>query len=96
MRALRADVGARYQHAEDLLTDILATRRELIKRPAAIVPPTPAPVAIKPSVASPVVRQPVPVRQHTKEISSGSRFCWHCRKPLPARSERCPFCGETQ
>ena len=24
------------------------------------------------------------------------RFCWHCRKPLHARSDRCPFCGETQ
>ena len=25
-----------------------------------------------------------------------ARFCWHCRKPLHARSDRCPFCGETQ
>ena len=24
------------------------------------------------------------------------RFCWHCRKPLHARSDRCPFCDETQ
>ena len=23
-------------------------------------------------------------------------FCWHCRKPLHARSDRCPFCGEGQ
>jgi len=23
-------------------------------------------------------------------------FCWHCRKPLHARSEMCPFCGERQ
>ena len=23
-------------------------------------------------------------------------FCWHCRKPLHARSDTCPFCGETQ
>ena len=22
------------------------------------------------------------------------RFCWHCRKPLHARTDRCPFCGE--
>ena len=21
-------------------------------------------------------------------------FCWNCRKPLPARSDSCPFCGE--
>jgi len=24
------------------------------------------------------------------------RFCWHCGKPLHARSLRCPFCGESQ
>jgi len=24
------------------------------------------------------------------------RFCWHCRKPLHARTDRCPFCGEAQ
>ena len=23
-------------------------------------------------------------------------FCWHCRKPLHARSDSCPFCGERQ
>jgi eukaryotic-like serine/threonine-protein kinase len=23
-------------------------------------------------------------------------FCWHCRKPLHARSDSCPFCGEKQ
>jgi serine/threonine-protein kinase len=23
-------------------------------------------------------------------------FCWHCRKPLHARNDRCPFCGEPQ
>ena len=27
---------------------------------------------------------------------SGSKFCWQCHKPLPARTDRCPFCGETQ
>ena len=25
-----------------------------------------------------------------------SRFCWHCNKPLHARADRCPFCGEAQ
>jgi eukaryotic-like serine/threonine-protein kinase len=23
-------------------------------------------------------------------------FCWHCRKPLHARADSCPFCGERQ
>jgi eukaryotic-like serine/threonine-protein kinase len=25
-----------------------------------------------------------------------STFCWNCRKPLHARSNSCPFCGESQ
>ncbi len=25
-----------------------------------------------------------------------ARFCWQCRKPLHARTDRCPFCGEGQ
>ncbi len=25
-----------------------------------------------------------------------ARFCWHCRKPLHARADRCPFCEEPQ
>jgi hypothetical protein len=25
-----------------------------------------------------------------------ARFCWQCRKPLHARTDRCPFCNEKQ
>jgi len=25
-----------------------------------------------------------------------ARFCWQCRKPLHARTDRCPFCNENQ
>jgi serine/threonine-protein kinase len=25
-----------------------------------------------------------------------ARFCWHCNKPLHARTDACPFCGERQ
>jgi serine/threonine protein kinase len=25
-----------------------------------------------------------------------AKFCWHCSKPLQARTAQCPFCGETQ
>ena len=28
--------------------------------------------------------------------SPRASFCWHCRKPLHARSNVCPFCGESQ
>jgi serine/threonine-protein kinase len=103
MRALAADVGARYQRAEDILTDLLAARSTVVRRPvAAGAPalqtpharapgrptPTPRPVAARPPGAT-------PSRHHTREAGP-SRFCWHCRKPLPARTAACPFCGETQ
>jgi hypothetical protein len=25
-----------------------------------------------------------------------AKFCWHCSKPLQARTAQCPFCGELQ
>jgi hypothetical protein len=42
-----------------------------------------------------VVRPVSPARVRTREITAG-RFCWNCRKPLPARGGGCPFCGESQ
>jgi len=91
MRALRADVSARYQRAEDLLTDILNARSELVRRtPAAVAAPA-ATEAARPAGT----RRPATSRHQTREISGG-RFCWQCRKPLPTRGGRCPFCGENQ
>jgi len=87
LRALAPEPTARYQRASELLTDILAARE-------------------------PAARRAVPARSgvaagagdHVAEIQSRLRaretlqpsFCWHCRKPLQARTSKCPFCGETQ
>lgn len=35
-------------------------------------------------------------RLKARETPRKERFCWHCRKPLHARSASCPFCGEAQ
>jgi serine/threonine-protein kinase len=89
LKALAADVSARYQQAEELLADLLAARRDLVRRPAAEAVPaaaSPRPVA---------VARPAPVRARVRDVA-GSRFCWHCRKPLPSRGATCPFCGESQ
>jgi serine/threonine protein kinase len=113
MRALAADVSARYQRAEDLLNDLLAGRRDLVRRPPperAVSPPVgvaarssyafvdsePAP-AVPKSVATVRVEAARTSRSRirTREIAT-SRFCWNCRKPLPAKARRCPFCSETQ
>jgi serine/threonine-protein kinase len=98
MRALSADVANRYQHAEQIVTDLLAAR-DLIRRPR---PAVPAAAAHAGSAAAAAPLRPAarpaggtPLRHRTRELGP-SRFCWHCRKPLPARTAACPFCGEAQ
>ncbi len=94
MRAMAPEITNRYQRAPELLNDVLAAR--------ALVQPrrTPQPNTIaKPGgsfsrverhepagIASPARPRDTPL----------ARFCWQCRKPLPARADRCPFCNETQ
>jgi serine/threonine protein kinase len=46
-------------------------------------------------------RAPVRGRRTTRAatadaITRDRRFCWHCRKALHARTDRCPFCNEAQ
>jgi hypothetical protein len=84
MKALAPDVVARYQRASDLLDDLLAARPSTGRR-------TPQKVA---RAASDDV-QSIHNRLKARETPQ-ARFCWHCRKPLHARSSRCPFCGESQ
>ena len=86
LRAMKPDANDRYQRAEDLLKDLLAAR------------PTPArrgsrgTAAGEPSSEADTDRSE---RIRSRETPQ-SRFCWHCRKPLHARTSRCPFCGESQ
>jgi serine/threonine-protein kinase len=94
MRALSGEVGLRYQRAEEFLNDLLSARRELVRRPAAVAAAAGAPGARSTPTPTPP-RRPSVTRMHTRDAAPG-RFCLHCRKPLPARSARCPFCGESQ
>jgi eukaryotic-like serine/threonine-protein kinase len=50
----------------------------------------------KPRRATPDVPREPPASRVQKSEPSGSKFCWQCHKPLHARTDRCPFCGETQ
>jgi len=108
MKALAGQVSGRYQRAEDFLNDLLGVRRTVLRKPAApaaapavpeVAAVSPAQVsnaeAISPAPPRRVVHRQTPARVHTRDTSAG-RFCWHCRKPLPARATRCPFCDETQ
>src|SRR6187401_3192002 len=82
MRALAVDVSARYQRAEDVLTDLLDARRELVRRPA----PEAAAAAgrARPGPPAPPAVRVITPRGRPRDASAG-RFCWNCRKPQPAR-----------
>jgi eukaryotic-like serine/threonine-protein kinase len=82
LKALTADVTQRYQRASDLLTDLLADT-PAPRRRAANRAPREANVA------------EIQSRLRAREAPQPG-FCWHCRKPLQARTAICPFCGESQ
>jgi len=84
LKAMAPDVDARYQHAADVLEDLLhAAERPLGRR-----------TAERQAAATPA--EPAAASWPRTRETPQPRFCWHCRKPLHARSDRCPFCGEVQ
>ena len=85
IKAMAPDVSARYQRARDLLADLLAASGSSRRRTwSAAAVTTPSDEA-----------QRIHQRLRSRETPA-ARFCWHCHKPLPARTEKCPFCGERQ
>jgi putative heme-binding domain-containing protein len=91
MKAVAPDVKNRYQNAGDLLSDLLTARSR--KTPSTIARQTPRTPPLAASSSEDV--QDIHTRLRARETPQ-PRFCWHCRKPLHARSARCPFCGEAQ
>ena len=83
MKAMAPEILARYQRAGELLDDVLAARGSTPRR-------TPRPTPTDSASA-----EDIQTRLKARE-SPQPRFCWHCRKPLHARADRCPFCGEKQ
>ena len=88
LKAMSPDVTSRYQRATDVLADILAAR-------SAAEPPRRTPRAVAAGEMTADGVQDIHTRLKARETPQ-PRFCWHCRKPLHARADRCPFCGETQ
>ncbi len=85
MSALSPDVASRYQRASDLLTDVLAAQ-------------TTAPRKVSSARSAQSANDEVAdmhARLRARDTPT-PRFCWHCRKPLHARNDRCPFCNEVQ
>ena len=88
MRAMAPETGARYQRAADLLEDVLAARPRP-PQPRSVPRPAPAVARARDDVQS------IQSRLRARDAPA-ARFCWHCRKPLHARTDRCPFCNEKQ
>jgi serine/threonine protein kinase len=84
MRALAPDLAVRYAKAAELLGDVLAARQPSGRR----TPPRAGGGSAE-SVAD------IQSRLKARETPQ-ARFCWHCRKALHARTDRCPFCNEAQ
>jgi serine/threonine-protein kinase len=87
LRAMDPDLTARYQRASELLDDVLAARE-------------PAPRRVARAAATSMTGGESSVTDIHSRLKAREApqpgFCWHCRKPLPARAGSCPFCGETQ
>jgi len=92
LKAMAPDIPSRYQRAGDLLDAVLAARAVDRRTPGRA--PRPATPGL-PEEAGAASAQEIQVRLKAREAPQ-PRFCWHCRKPLHARSDRCPFCGEQQ
>jgi serine/threonine-protein kinase len=90
LRAMAPELPARYQRASDLLEAILAVRTPRARRmPPPATPPEPAARPAREGA------QGIQTRVRARDTPT-PKFCWQCRKPLHARSDRCPFCGEAQ
>jgi serine/threonine-protein kinase len=88
MRALAPDLTVRYQRAGDLLEDLLAARAPVGRRAKG------RRTAVGLDLADANVAD-IHSRLKARETPQ-ARFCWQCRKPLHARTDRCPFCNEAQ
>ena len=101
MRAMAPEVPDRYPRAGGLLDDLLALRPRAGARTHTPVPAStpaggprrgdPQPAGALPAEDARRIQSRLRSRQ-----TPPARFCWHCHKPLHARSSRCPFCGESQ
>ena len=88
LKTLHPDLTKRYQRASDVWNDVRAARAPRPRkatRTRSVAPPPPA----QENVAD------IQSRLRAREVPQ-PRFCWHCRKPLAARTDSCPFCGEAQ
>jgi serine/threonine-protein kinase len=94
LKAMAPDIAGRYQRAADLLADVLSVAHDLRRPPIADRRSRePGVLGLRTGADDAPTR---PAVSPSRRESATPRFCWQCRKPLHARTDRCPFCGETQ
>jgi serine/threonine-protein kinase len=93
MNAMQPDLRERYGSVSDLLEDLVDLGSSL-RRPAEFADSIDEGRRLSPRALE-AERQGVRERLRAQSAPA-SRFCWHCRKPLHARTSKCPFCGESQ
>ncbi len=91
MKALAPQLSTRYQRASELIADLDHAYGTPARAASVMARETDASAAEDHDLQVDAVQR----RLRTPTPSSG-RFCWQCHKPLHARSDRCPFCGEGQ
>jgi serine/threonine-protein kinase len=104
MKAMAPEVHSRYQRAADVLEALLAARARPVPLTAGRVMPGGAEASTGRRLRRPAPLEGTSVSDSVDDIHARlkareaphARFCWHCRKPLHARTDMCPFCGETQ
>ena len=90
MQALAPKVANRYQRASEFIVDLERVRDGRRATP----PPSAAPNAVPSRNGAPETSVSQIQGPRGASGTPAGRFCWHCRKPLHARADHCPFCGE--
>ena len=91
MKALEPELSMRYQRASDLLADLDHAFGTTVRTQSATNHEANIPTVKNQHPEGKAVQ-----RRLRTPTPSSDQFCWQCHKPLHARADQCPFCGETQ
>ena len=94
MKAMAPNLTERYRRAGELLADL---EDHLPSRTGSSAKPTNALAGGERHIGTSVQDKVRGIQSNLQTRDTlPARFCWQCHKPLHARTDRCPFCGENQ
>ena len=94
MKAMAPNLTERYRRAGELLADL---EDHLPSRTGSSAKPTNALAGGERHIGTSVQDKVRGIQSNLQTRDAlPARFCWQCHKPLHARTDRCPFCGENQ